>query len=419
MANASAPFPIQPTLQSAFESADRDGTRWIAVKIVNETFSLAGKGQQTASMANDFNAQAAIVNNDDPLYFLFKLDSKNWLVVSYVPPNTKVKDKMLNASAKSQLQRQLGYQFFTEELHTNTKEELSWDFYKGTTKPEKPYSSHELEHQRIIAEEDAERQERAKLASSSGGGGSHSIALPLSAEASAKVSQLNSGSINFLELVVNPAKNGINSGAAETVAEHDLTKRIHTREPRYYVYKAPPSKTIFIFSCPDNAPPQLKMVYSSAKGTVAQSLRIQFTKQIEIREPGDLTVDALRGTASGVGGLKSSAGVGGLHSSGGAGTLHSSGSSQPAKGPSGGLHNSGGILRTSAGSASPGAVGRAAGSWEGSTTPAAKQVTGQRVDTNTPHPIYSLITKGSPTSSPEPQRNPNRKTVIIPPKSAW
>lgn len=388
MANASAPFPLQPQLADAFRTAVNEGvpsTRWISVKIVNETFVLVATGKQTANQSADFNSMARStgVNNDDPMYFLFRLEGKSWLLVSYVPPNTKVKERMLNASAKSQLKAALGVQFFVDELHTNNQEELSWAFYQGALNPSTPYSASELEHHRVLAEEDAERASRAKPAS----GGYHTVALPLSAAAHEKIRQFTSGTLNFVELQVNATKDGVNAGAAEVIAEADLSKRIHTREPRFYLFKSGPSKTVFIFSCPDTAPPQLKMVYSSSKGSVADQTKVQFTKKIEIREPSEVN-DSLRssGSYTGGGGSPSLAAAMGVK-----------------------------------GKAPPGVVGRAGGSWEGSTAPRAKEVTGIRADSSTPHPVYSLIAgaTGSPPASPGAGRSTNRKTIVIPPKHAY
>jgi hypothetical protein len=114
---------------------------------------LLGTGRQTGNPSADFNEMArhSGVNDSDPLYFLFKLEKKSWLFISYVPPNTKVKDKMLNASAKSQLKAQLGAQFFSDELHTNNKAELSWEFYQGALQPGSALSAGEIEHQRLVS----------------------------------------------------------------------------------------------------------------------------------------------------------------------------------------------------------------------------------------------------------------------------
>jgi len=372
--SAATPFPVLPALADAFKNAEEQAsstTRWLAVRIVNEQFELFKTGNQTGNIGGDFDSMASVVNDDEPLYFVFRLEGKkNWLIISYVPPNTKVKEKMLNASAKSELQRQLGFQYFTQEFHTNDRTELTWAYYHGQSTA-KPFSASELEHQKMLAEEDEERQFRAKPA----GGAYHTVAMPLSAGAQDKVRQFSSGSVNFVELVINASKNGIDAGAAETVGESDLSRRVHAREPRFYLYKSG-LKSVFIFSCPENAPPQLKMVYSSAKGSVEHGVGVQFGKKIEIRDASELTGDLLRSSGP---------------------------SASAAASP---------IASAIGGKPSPGMVGRAGGSWAGSTAPAAKNTTGQKVDSSTPHPIYSLITGDA-------QRNPNRKTVIVPPKSAW
>jgi hypothetical protein len=210
--------------------------------------------------------------------------------------------------------------------------------------------------------------------------------MPLTAGALDKIRSFTLGTVNFVELQINATKNGVNAGASETISEGELSRKVHTREPRFYLFKSG-GKTYFIFSCPDTAPPQLKMVYSSSKSSVADGTKVSFTHKLEIREPSEVTSDALRGSSTSHG-----------SGSGGASLASAMGGKKPP----------------------PGVVGRAGGSWEGSTAPNAKQVTGAKVDSSSPHPIYSLISSGgSPGQSPEQSRSPHRKTIVIPPKGAY
>lgn len=63
----------------------------------------------------------------------------------------------------------------------------------------------------------------------------------------------------------------------------ELQKEINTAEPRFYVYKfgasfgeenrlSPLISTVFIYCCPEKSPAKLRMVYSTSKPTVADSI---------------------------------------------------------------------------------------------------------------------------------------------------
>ena len=62
-----------------------------------------------------------------PSYILIRLDDKantgnyNWLFLSYVPDNAKVRDKMIYASTRASLTKELGDNHFTDSIYGTTK----------------------------------------------------------------------------------------------------------------------------------------------------------------------------------------------------------------------------------------------------------------------------------------------------------
>jgi len=124
------------------------------------------------------------VSDDGACYFLFKVEAKQWLLITYVPDGVPVKEKMLYASAKGALKDRLGHSYLEEEVHTTSKDELSYDHYKGEKKPADARSNFEIEHEKVIEEENEAREEMIQLSikkEETGLGGYHSVAIPLAA----------------------------------------------------------------------------------------------------------------------------------------------------------------------------------------------------------------------------------------------
>lgn len=70
-----------------------------------------------------------------PAYILVRLDEKtsgmefNWLLLCYVPDDAKVRDKMLYASTKATLTKELGDSKFTDSIYGTKK--VSWSTHQG------------------------------------------------------------------------------------------------------------------------------------------------------------------------------------------------------------------------------------------------------------------------------------------------
>lgn len=62
----------------------------------------------------------------------------------------QVKDKMVYASAKGTLKDKLGQNHFCEEIHVTEKSELTYEHYKGESKPVDSRSEFEKEHEQVV-----------------------------------------------------------------------------------------------------------------------------------------------------------------------------------------------------------------------------------------------------------------------------
>jgi Cofilin/tropomyosin-type actin-binding protein len=356
----------------------------------------------------------------EPAFFLFHMDptssKDNWLFVSWVPDRASVDHKMLYSSSKGRLKDKLGFNSFSDDLHAASSDELTWSAFQARSEVTDDRSEFEKAHDRVVQAEVSEAQERADAGAatmgaisapsshSSGGiGGFHSVKIPLSDSAKDAVRLLESGSANLLELKINDAKTEVDCASSQTISGNAaLQAAISSSEPRFYAYAVPrpvpgaAKDVIFVYACPDAAPQNLRMVYSTSKNPVADGITDtcpslhMCAKQLEIREGSELDEDTVREATRGRGGVSviapgpRPAGFGGY--AGGA-----SGGRSTAPDHGGTTNTRQNIQRVGGGGA--GAGGGAGGAAGGQ------------------HPIYGLLGSNSTASG--------RKKIVIPPKHAW
>jgi len=219
-------------------------------------------------------------------YFLFRLEGKRWLFLTFVPDRVNIKDKMLYASAKGTLKSKLGFSNFDEDFHVTKLDDLSYSHYSNEKKPVDSRSSDEVLRDKMNKEEEQERESRkGKI------GGYHAVSIPLSQAAKDEFEKFKQNQINFIELSIDNEKQGINAVNALSVTDQ-LSSHISEAEPRFYVYRHQ-GTPVFIYCCPDKSPQKLRMVYSTSKPQVAtqiQQLGINLAaKRMEVTEASEIT----------------------------------------------------------------------------------------------------------------------------------
>jgi twinfilin-like protein len=290
---------LTPDLEETFKKGNQENmVRVIQVKINEDKLEMSFSSPPT-SVAEDYNLMKDHVAQNEACYFLFQIEPKRWLLITYVPDGVMVKDKMIYASSKGALKSKLGFSFFEEEIHATSIQELSYDYYANSRKPIDSRSGNEIIRENLLKLEDQERTERTKP---SGIGGYHSVGIPLSTDAKTILNNLKSGSLNFVELEIDDSKEHVN-GIGKSILITQLNQNIIATEPRFYVYLFQSNRGIqkeslvFIYCCPDKSPPKLRMVYSTAKPQVAnqiEQLGLKLSKKrLEIREGSDLTEEFL------------------------------------------------------------------------------------------------------------------------------
>ncbi|KAI7966160.1 hypothetical protein MJO29_001908 [Puccinia striiformis f. sp. tritici] len=123
---------VSEALSTVFVDAvsNKASLRLILLQIENESLvpSLVRPSTDSKTEAEYLDLPADILHDDQPAYVLFRLGDdadKDWLFISYVPDQAKVRDKMLYASTRATVLRQLCDCNFHISIFATTKDELT------------------------------------------------------------------------------------------------------------------------------------------------------------------------------------------------------------------------------------------------------------------------------------------------------
>jgi len=280
----SSGIPVSPQLRESFGTAISGSTRLVKVQIENETLVPIS----TKPARGDFNSDLAeipdLLDAGVPCYILYKVDSNHpqFVLFFYVPSKSKVKDKMLYASTRSNLKQQLGNNYFIDEVFGDSASDFSVQGYQHHVESKKTEAP-------LTEQEQIKRNENENGEIYSGGASTyvHGVAFPVEASATTAVKKLVSGELDYVQIAIDCDKEKIICGKTEKgVSINSLKNQISTDEPRFhffaYNHTFEDSKTrslVYLFSCPDgskgtkSAPVRMRMLYSSSKANVADIVK--------------------------------------------------------------------------------------------------------------------------------------------------
>lgn len=103
----------------------------IAIDFDAENFALASSVPLGADVPSDFAKVKATLQEDTGAYIVFRMlrggENAPWALMSFVPDDAPVKQKMLYSSAKDALRKKLGQDSFVQEFHWSHLEDVSID----------------------------------------------------------------------------------------------------------------------------------------------------------------------------------------------------------------------------------------------------------------------------------------------------
>jgi len=297
---------VSNELDQAFGNARTQGNiRWVKAQIVNESVIPIKSQTVGSSFETDFANLRSELLPKTPCYIMFRLETKTnnsyqWALFAYVPDGSTVRDRMLYASTRDTLKRQLGLSYFAEDIHGATPEEFTYeafkDFQKKKIHTDIPLTNAEIQTRTERTAEVDLGHTREYV---------HSVRFPMSEAALTKLKAFLSGQVALVQLKVDPTKETIELADFKPSALdiEAVASLISDSDPRFVLYRFSHDhesqhhdSIVFIYSCPEKSPVKLKMLYSTVKAVAigtAESLGLVIAKKIEITESGELTEDML------------------------------------------------------------------------------------------------------------------------------
>ena len=152
----------------------------------------------------DINVLESIIMDNEAAYIILRQDHNapdSYIAVTYVPDSANVRSKMLFASTRLTMVRELGTERFRETLFVTTKSELTadgWRKHDMSSEPKAPLTDEE-QNLKDIKEAEAEASQGTTARSNHYTPGR--LTLPISMSALQVLRDLPSGSDNLVQLV--------------------------------------------------------------------------------------------------------------------------------------------------------------------------------------------------------------------------
>lgn len=307
--NSSAnPPPASQELKTALgELITSTSQRGLLATIQGETIVPgASVSSNSSTFLSDLSGLQSHVQPNAALYILLRradaLSSpdKSLVAVTYVPNAAPVRQKMLFASTRLTLVRELGGEHFAESIFTTEADELTaqgWEKHVAHTGSENPLTAEEQSLQDIKDAEALESRGTRGQGLAQGG----RIAIRADDAIAGALRALGEGSgENLVQLRMDGATETLQLVSVSTATAASLSREIDTKEPRYSFYRHddPESSIVFISTCPSAAKIRERMLYAASRGNVVSLAQneggLKVAKKMEATNPDEVTEQVIR-----------------------------------------------------------------------------------------------------------------------------
>lgn len=226
-------------------------------------------------------------------------DDKSLVAVTYVPNSAPVRQKMLFASTRLTLVRELGGEHFAESIFTTEASELTpegWEKHLAHTASENPLTAEEQSLQDIKAAEALESRGTRGQSLAQGG----KLAIRADDEIAEALKKLGQGGANnVVQLRMDGATETLKLVSSTSATPSTLSGAIDTKEPRYVFYRHddPDASIVFISTCPSSAKIRERMLYAASRGNVVSLAQgdggLKVAKKLEATNPDEVTEQVL------------------------------------------------------------------------------------------------------------------------------
>jgi len=255
----------------------------------------------SSSFLSDLSNLESHVAPNAALYILLRRaddlssSDRSLVAVTYVPNAAPVRQKMLFASTRLTLVRELGGEHFPESVFTTEASELTaegWKKHLAHEAKENPLTAEEQSLQDIKDAEALESRGTRGQGLAQGG----RIAIRADDDIAGALRTLGEGgSDNLVQLRMDGASETLQVVSSSTATPSSLSSQIDTKEPRYAFYRHndPASSIVFISTCPSGAKIRERMLYAASRGNVVSLAQneagLKVAKKLEATNPDEVT----------------------------------------------------------------------------------------------------------------------------------
>lgn len=253
------------------------------------------------SFLSDLATLAPHIQPSQALYVLLRrADSltspdRSLVAITYVPNAAPVRQKMLFASTRLTLVRELGSEHFPESLVVTEPDELTaegWAKHVAHSESRNPLTAEEQSLQDIKDAEALESRGTRGQGLAQGG----RIAIRAEDGVGAALQELGNGAANNLvQLRMDVASETLQLASSSSAGPSTLASAIDGSEPRFSFYRHIDSEAsvVFISTCPSGAKIKERMLYAASRSNVIDLAQteggLKISKRLEATNPDEIT----------------------------------------------------------------------------------------------------------------------------------
>jgi len=308
----SSGISVSNQLRDSFGKAlNSKNIRLFKAQIQNEEVVEVTSKPINKSWEDDFQQVTSLLDKEAPCYILYRLDKETphgfaWVLLCYVPDKSKVREKMLYASTRANVKKQLGMTYFTDEVFGTVPNDFTLEGYNHHITSQK--SEAPLTEQELLRRDELEG-EKGEIYTGGSTKYVHGVAFPVEQTVIDSLQKLKSGSINYVQIAIDCDAERVKLDHTSKVDLNGLKGQIPTNEPRFHFYAyqhefegAKVTSFVYLFSCPDgskgtkSAPVRQRMLYSSSKAHVSELLTnagASIDARLEINAPDDIVEEEI------------------------------------------------------------------------------------------------------------------------------
>ncbi|KAK3213959.1 hypothetical protein GRF29_28g1629760 [Pseudopithomyces chartarum] len=295
----SASEELQQALQDLLTSTTQRG---LLATISQEAIVPASPIPSThETFLEDLSNLRDFIKPNEALYILLRRNDvlsssdKSLVAITYVPNAAPVRQKMLFASTRLTLVRELGGEHFPESIFCTEADELTaqgWEKHVKHTESGNPLTAEEQSLQDIKEAEALESRGTQGQSLAQGG----RIAIRADDSISGALRQLGQGGgDNLVQLRMDAPTETLQFVSSGSATPDSIAAAIDKQEPRFTFYRHSDSEgsIVFISTCPSGAKIKERMLYAASRSNVISLAQneggLKVAKRLEATNPDEIT----------------------------------------------------------------------------------------------------------------------------------